>query len=85
MFAIVPIIIGVIFVIVVVGMISHMVMFGTVFGLITKRIAEASEQQRQQIAAQQLVACSYCGVTMPTEVTECPNCGGGKTDRVASG
>jgi hypothetical protein len=85
MFVIVPIIIGVIFVIVIVGMISHMVMFGTVFGLVVKRFSEAAEQQRMEQAALQPVACGYCGVTMPAGVTECPNCGGGKTDRVGAG
>ena len=75
LFQVVPIAIAVIFVIVVAGMITHMIMFGTVFGLVVKRFAEVAEQQREALAAQQPEPCKYCGVVLRAEVEECPGCG----------
>lgn len=75
LFALMPIIFVVIFVVVGIGMIAHLILFGTVFGLVAKRIADATEQQRQTQAAELPKPCTYCGTTLLAHVEECPGCG----------
>ena len=75
LFALMPIIFTVIIVLIAVGMIAHMILFGTIFGVVVKRIADAAEQQRELQAAQEPRPCAYCGASLLANVAECPACG----------
>lgn len=49
----------------------HMLVFGTLFGLIVRKIASASSQQDAQAAKH----CDYCGATLSPGNGQCPGCG----------
>jgi hypothetical protein len=75
LFALMPIIFTVFIVLFAIAMIAHMVLFGTVFGVVAKRIADAAEHQQNLQAAQLPQPCTYCGTTLLAHVEECPGCG----------
>ncbi len=71
LFTIVPVFIGIVFVLMIGGIIVHLLMFGTVFGLMAKRISDAAKEQ----AAMAAKPCNYCGATIPAAAPQCPSCG----------
>ena len=75
LFALAPIIFTVIIVLIAISMIAHIVLFGTIFGVVIKRVADAAEQQRIQQDAQAPRPCAYCGTTLLANLEKCPGCG----------
>jgi hypothetical protein len=75
LFSLMSILVTVFIVLIAIGMITHMILFGTVFGLIAKRVTDAAEHERQLQAAQLPQPCTYCGTTLLAHVEECPGCG----------
>lgn len=68
MFGLMSVLVVVIFLVVVVGMVVHMVAFGSVFWLIARKVTDAAESQRPK-------PCSFCGGTLLPEATVCDGCG----------
>lgn len=65
---IVPVIIGVVFVMAIAGTILHFLAFGSIFWLLGKKIGE-----QQEAAAPR--ECAYCGATIPQGRPQCHSCG----------
>jgi hypothetical protein len=57
-----------VFAFVLIGMIGHSLVFGSVVWLIAKRVSDASEQQRPK-------PCGYCGSILSPEAKVCGSCG----------
>ena len=64
-----------VFVVILVGSISHMVMFGKVFGLFVRQFENQAKHQQQMAAMDESVACAYCLGTIPPKSDHCPGCG----------
>ncbi len=67
MVGLMSIFIVVVFVFMAVGMLAHMALFGSLFWVITKKVADAAEQQRPK-------PCGFCGGTLLPEATVCEAC-----------
>jgi hypothetical protein len=76
MFTLVPIFMGVVFLLVLAGVVVHTVMFGKLFGSVFKRVADVAAQQQKVQAALEPKACAYCGASFPAGTADCPSCGG---------
>ncbi len=57
-----------VFTVVIVGMVVHMVAFGSVFWLIARKVSDAAEAQKPK-------PCEFCGGTLLPEATACDACG----------
>ncbi len=68
MFGLMFVLVIIVFAIVAVGMVAHMVAFGSVFWLIAKKVADAAENQRPK-------PCAFCGGTLLPEAKACDTCG----------
>ena len=68
MFGLMLVLFIVVFVIAAVGMVAHMVVFGSVFWLIAKKVSDAAEASRPK-------PCPFCGGTLLPEATVCDACG----------
>ena len=75
LFALMPIMFTVIILLIAVSMIAHVVLFGTIFGVVVKRVADAAEQQLAQQDALAPRPCAYCGTTLLANLEKCPGCG----------
>jgi len=64
----------VVFVFILVGMLSHFAIFGSMVWLIARRASEAAEQRRAK-------PCGYCGSTLLPEATMCGACGAPRDPR----
>lgn len=64
----------VVFVFILVGMVSHFAIFGSMVWLIARRASEAAEQRRAK-------PCVYCGSTLLPAATMCATCGAPRDPR----
>ncbi len=64
-----------VFVMILVGAIVHMVMFGKVFGLFVRQIENQAKHQQQMTAMNESIECAYCHGTIPPKSDHCPGCG----------
>lgn len=68
MLGVMSILVVVVIFMVVVGMLVHMVAFGSAFWLIARKVTDAAEAQRPK-------PCSFCGGTLLPDATACNTCG----------
>ena len=67
--------VALIIVLTIVGMIVHLAMFGSLFGLVTNRIAAQIKSDQNAAKAVEPVACMYCQGMIPANEGQCPDCG----------
>lgn len=68
MFGLMAMLVLAVFAVILVGMVGHMVAFGSILWLIVKRASQAADAQNPK-------PCAFCGGTLLPEASSCRACG----------
>ena len=67
-----------VFLFVILGMVAHSIVFGSIAWLIVKKASDAAEAQRPK-------PCAFCGSTLLPEAVVCSTCGGPRDPQHVAG